>query len=236
MIFKRSTPPPVALPREKDIVQKVVDYRTQAFFNRVAAVAFAAGAVFLVVKLEVWYPLCVLSLTVTLLLRAHWIDGYAKREAEKLPQAPQRERGSSVWQRVAWWIARRRMTRKAVPRPYRPVKVAGVEEAVLIPRQPAEMRNAKEPPVVRGYTASDLYWIACRAVTLGLGEKAVDEGGRAVWRGPDNRWTLVLPSGRVLSRDGFREVQRWLVEHKYAVSAPAYQLVVTPETVLENLK
>ena len=47
---------------------------------------------------------------------------------------------------------------------------------------------------------------------------------------------VTLPSGQRLSREGFRDVQRWLVKRDLATSQPYYQLTVTPEAVATELE
>jgi hypothetical protein len=167
-------------------------------------------------------------------LRARWLWGDVQRMAEHLPQRPPRTRPHWL-RRLWWWFARRQMQRAAQPKPWRGVKVDGVEDAVKLPRQPQEMAQAAEPAVVHGYTASDVYFIASRAATYGLGERATDAYNRRVWTWDDAN-KISLPSGRHLTRTGFRAVQDWLVSRKLAVSQPAYQLTVTPEVVLTELE
>ena len=51
---------------------------------------------------------------------------------------------------------------------------------------------------------------------------------------------LQCPERRIplqrLSREGFRDVQRWLVSKRLATSQPYYQLTVTPEAVATELE
>lgn len=114
------------------------------------------------------------------------------------------------------------------PKPYRAVRVAGVDEAVKLPRQAGEMRSKQESkvPGLR-YSASDVYMIVCAAYTSGLSERGWTFGESG----------FELPSGDRLSRDGFREVQAWLVTNGFARSKPVYAFLpgATPETVLEKL-
>ena len=71
-----------------------------------------------------------------------------------------------------------------------------------------------------------MYAIVCEASARGLGER--------VWQ-LDKR-VVKLPSGQTLSREGFRDVQRWLVKRNLATSTPYYQLTVTPEAVATELE
>jgi hypothetical protein len=105
-----------------------------------------------------------------------------------------------------------------------------------MPRRPGEMRSETEPAVIKqhGYTASDVYYVVCRASNVGLSERATDQDGLPVWRWEDGK-RLTLPSGAQLSRAGFRAVQAYLVDHGHAVAKPNYALTATPEAILEAL-
>ena len=232
MTTKHSTAQPVTDTRP--IARSVRAWRMEAFTLRVIAGGIVIGAVVVAVYFEI--PALALAGLVAAwpALSAHWLAEGAARTAESLPQKPPRTRPHWL-RRLWWWFARRQVQRAAMPKPWRGVKVDGQADAIKLPRQPQEMAQAAEPAIVHGYTASDVYFIACRAATYGLGERATDEYQRRVWTW-DAANKLRLPSGRHLSRTGFRAVQDWLVGRKLAVSQPAYQLTVTPEVVATELE
>lgn len=197
--------------------RQLASIKLEALLTWVAAVAVAAGALFLASELHEPRILALWSVALLLAIRAHLLW----REVHDGPTIARR-----LWWRLVAWRQARAMRAKARPAPYRPVRVAGQDEAVRIPRQPGEMARETEPVIVAGLTASDVYWIACRAYMIGLDERS--------WR--LSAETVLLPSGRQLSRNGFRAVQAWLVERGYASKHPRYHMIGTPETVLENLK
>lgn len=209
----------------RPIARTVREMRMEAFTLRVLAVGIVSGAV----VAAVWFELPGLALVglvaVWPALSAHWLADLADRTAEHLPPKPPRTRPHWV-RRLWWWFVRKQVQRQAQPKPWRGVKVDGVEDAVKLPRQPQEMAQAAEVVIVHGYTASDVYAIACEAAARGLGER--------VWQ-LDKR-TVTLPSGQRLSREGFRAVQKWLVKRNLATSQPYYQLTVTPEAVAAELE
>jgi hypothetical protein len=112
----------------------------------------------------------------------------------------------------------------------------GEGDEVLMPRQPNEMRSETEKAVIKqhGLTASDIYFVVCRASNVGLSERAMNQHGHPVWQFGDGQ-RLVLPSGAQLSRAGFRAIQAYLVEHGHATAKPNYTLTTTPEAILETL-
>jgi hypothetical protein len=232
MTTKHSTAPAPA--DTQPLPRTLTALRMEAVANGVLAGCIVAGAVAAAVYFEqptvalfglagAWFA-----------LRARWLWGDVQRMAEHLPQRPPRTRPHWL-RRLWWWFARRQVQRAARPKPWRGVSVDGQADAIKLPRQPQEMAQTQEPAVVHGYTASDVYFITCRASTYGLGERATDEYQRRVWTW-DAANKIKLPSGRHLSRTGFRAVQDWLVSHKLAVSQPAYQLTVTPEAVAAELE
>ena len=197
----------------------------EAFTLRVVAAGIVGGAV----VAAVWFerPALAFGGLVALwpALSAHWLADLADRTAEALPPKPARI-GPRWFMRLYWWLARKQVQRAARPKPWRGVKVDGVEDAIKLPRQPQEMAQTAEPAIVHGYTASDVYAIACEAAARGLGER--------VWQ-LDKR-NVTLPSGQRLSREGFRDVQKWLVKRDLATSQPYYMLTVTPEAVATELE
>ncbi len=221
-VKQNSTTQPVT---DRPIARTVRSMRMEAFTLRVLAAGIVGGAVVVAVYFE--RPAIALFGLVALwpALSAHWLADLAARTAEHLPPKPKRA-GPHWLRRMWWWFARRQVQRAARPKPWRGVKVDGVEDAVKLPRQPQEMSQTAEPVIVHGYTASDVYMIACEAATRGLGERA--------WQ-LDKR-NVTLPSGQRLSREGFRDVQRWLVSKRLATSQPYYMLIVTPEAVATELE
>lgn len=228
---RTSTPAPTTA---EPLPRTLTALRMEAVANATVAGCIVIGAVGVAVYVELpavalfglaggWFA-----------LRARWLWGDVQRMAEHLPPKPKRTQAPWIM-RLYWWVARRQMQRAAQPKPWRGVKVGTVEDAVKLPRQPQEMAQAAEPVIVHGYTASDVYFIASRAATYGLGERATDTYNRRVWTWDDSN-KISLPSGRHLTRTGFRAVQDWLVGHRLAVSTPAYQLTVTPEVVLSELE
>lgn len=212
-----STPSPTDT---RPLWRQVADTRRDAFVIGFASVVIAGGAIALAWLLDTPYPLLLWVVALVAGVYARHLDSYAQRAAEALPAKPTRSQ-PRWFMRLYWWLARRQVQRAARPKPWRGVKVDGVDDAVKLPRQPQEMARETEPIIVHGYTASDVYMIVCEAATRGLGERA--------WQ-LDKR-TVTLPSGQVLSREGFRDVQKWLVSKRLAVSQPHYQLTVTPEAV-----
>ena len=223
MNTKRSSTQPVADTRP--IARTVREMRMEAFTLRVVAAGIVGGAV----VAAVWFerPALAFGGLVALwpALSAHWLADLADRTAEALPPKPARI-GPRWFMRLYWWLARKQVQRAARPKPWRGVKVDGVEDAIKLPRQPQEMAQTAEPAIVHGYTASDVYAIACEAAARGLGER--------VWQ-LDKR-NVTLPSGQRLSREGFRDVQKWLVKRDLATSQPYYMLTVTPEAVATELE
>ena len=209
----------------RPIARSVRSMRVEAFTLRVIAGGIVIGAVVVAVYFEI--PALALAGLVAAwpALSAHWLAEGAARTAESLPPKPPRTRPHWLM-RFYFWFARRQVQRAARPKPWRGVKVDGQADAIKLPRQPQEMAQAKEPPIVHGYTASDVYAIVCEASARGLGER--------VWQ-LDKR-TVTLPSGQRLSREGFRAVQRWLVKRNLATSTPSYALTVTPEAVATELE
>ena len=232
MNTKHSTAPAPAT--AEPLPRTLTALRMEAVANATVAGCIVIGAVGVAVYLELPVVALFGIAGAWFALRARWLWGDVQRMAEHLPQRPPRTRPHWM-RRLYWWIARRQMQRAAQPKPWRGVKVDGVEDAVKLPRQPQEMAQAAEPVIVHGYTASDVYFIASRAATYGLGERATDTYNRRVWTWDDTN-KISLPSGRHLTRTGFRAVQDWLVSRKLAVSQPAYQLTVTPEVVLTELE
>ena len=197
--------------------RQAVGIKLEAILTWVAALAVAGGALFLASELHEPRILALCGVAGVLAVRAHLLW----REVHDGPTIARR-----LWWRLVAWRQARAMRAKPKPAPYRPVRVAGVEDAVRMPRQPGEMARETEPVIVAGLTASDVYWIACRAAMIGLDERS--------WKLSTE--TVLLPSGKQLSRNGFRAVQAWLVERGLASKAPRYHLTSTPEAVLENLK
>jgi hypothetical protein len=155
--------------------------------------------------------------------------------SEQMIPTPKRERKPSHWLRIWWWLRSRPPRVKSAREPFRRVRVGDADE-VLMPRQPSEMRAETEPAIIKshGYTASDVYFVVCRASNVGLSERATDKHGQPVWQFGDGQ-RLVLPSGAQLSRAGFRAVQAYLVEHGHAVAKPNYAMTATPEAILEAM-
>lgn len=225
MNAKHSTAP--APTAAEPLPRTLTALRMEAVANATAASCIVIGAVGVAVYVELPAVALFGLAGAWFALRARWLWGDVQRMAEHLPPKPKRTQRHWIM-RLYWWIARRQMQRAAQPKPWRGVKVDGVEDAVKLPRQPQEMAQAAEPAIVHGYTASDVYRIACLcAAGRGLSERD--------WQKATG-WNEKLPSGRTLGREGFRDVQRWLVAHKLAVSTPAYQLTVTPEVVLSELE
>ena len=215
-------------PQPRPLPETLVELRTKAVLNGAAAIGVLVGVGWLA-DYTGYTELAWIGLaSVILALRAVWYWQDTSREALRLPPKPERKTPPH-WLRVWWWIRSRPPRVKARPMPYRPVKV-GDDAEVRMPRQPGEMRQEAEPIVVSygktGYTASDLYFVVCRAASIGLSDRnwQFGEGER-----------LTLPSGAVLSRDGFRAIQAWLVQHGHATAKPSYALTATPEAILETL-
>lgn len=222
MNTKHSTAP---VTDTRPIARTVRSMRMEAFTLRVLAAGIVGGAVVVAVYFEM-PPLALFGLVALWpALSAHWLADLAARTAEHLPPKPKRA-GPHWLRRLWWWFARRQVQRQARPKPWRGVSVDGVVDAVKLPRQSQEMARENEAVIVHGYTPSDVYMIACEAATRGLGERA--------WQ-LDKR-TVTLPSGQRLSREGFRDVQRWLVSKRLATSQPYYMLTVTPEAVATELE
>ena len=223
MTTKHSSTAPVTDTRP--IARTVREMRMEVFTLRVLAAGIVGGAV----VAAVWFELPALAfgglVALWPALSAHWLADLADRTAEALPPKPARI-GPRWFMRLYWWLARKQVQRAARPKPWRGVKVDGVEDAIKLPRQAQEMAQTAEPVIVHGYTASDVYAIACEAAARGLGER--------VWQ-LDKR-NVTLPSGQRLSREGFRAVQKWLVKRDLAVSQPYYMLTVTPEAVATELE
>jgi len=215
-------------PQPRPLPETLADLRTKAVLNGAAAVGVLVGVGVLADQtgyVEVaWFGL----VAILPALRAVWLWQDTSREALRLPQRPERKTPPH-WLRVWWWLRSRPPRVKARPMPYRPVKV-GDDAEVRMPRQPGEMRQETEQIVVAygkgGYTASDVYFVVCRAASVGLSDRnwQFGEGER-----------LTLPSGAPLTRDGFRAIQAWLVQRGHAAAKPAYALTTTPEAILETL-
>jgi len=211
----------------RPIARTVREMRMEAFTLRVVAAGIVGGAV----VAAVWFELPGLALVGLVALwpalSAHWLADLAARTAEALPPKPARI-GPRWFMRLYWWLARKQVQRAARPKPWRGVKVDGVEDAIKLPRQAQEMAQTAEPAIVHGYTPSDVYRIVCLAAgTRGLSERE--------WQ-RQTRWKEQLPSGNLLTREGFRAVQKWLVKRDLAVSEPYYMLTVTPEAVATELE
>lgn len=215
MNAKHTTAP--AVEKTKLTPRQVVGIKLEAILTGAGALALAIGAIVLASEIREPRLLALWGVAVFLGVRANLLW----REVHDGPSLALR-----LWWRFIAWRTARAMRQKVQPAPYRPVRVAGQEEAVRIPRQPGEMARETEPVVIAGLTASDVYWIVCRAASIGLDERS--------WKLSTE--TVVLPSGRQLSRNGFRAVQAWLVERGLADKYPRYHMVVTPEHVVEVLK
>jgi hypothetical protein len=214
----------------------LTDLRTAAVLNGAAAVGILAGAGLVADAtgyVEVAYVGAVAILPA---LRAVWLWRDTSLLALTLPARPERKR-PLMWLRIWWWLRSHPPRVHPAPTlpPFRRVSV-GDDAEVLMPRQPGEMRSETEPAVIKqhGYTASDVYYVVCRASNVGLSERATDKNGQPVWLFGDGQ-RLVLPSGAQLSRAGFRAVQAYLVDHGHAVAKPNYALTATPEAILEAL-
>jgi hypothetical protein len=221
-------------PTTKPLPVLLTDLRTAAFLNGVAAVGILAGAGLVADAtgyVEVAYVGAVALLPA---LRAVWLWRDTSLLALTLPARPERKR-PLMWLRIWWWLRSRPPRVHPAPAPFRRVSV-GDDAEVLMPRQPGEMRSETEPAVIKqhGYTASDVYYVVCRASNVGLSERATDKNGQPVWLFGDGQ-RLVLPSGAQLSRAGFRAIQSYLVDHGHAVAKPNYALTATPEAILEAL-
>jgi hypothetical protein len=223
MTTKHSTAP--APTTAEPLPRTLTAMRMEAVANATVAGCIVIGAVGVAVYVELpavalfglaggWFA-----------LRARWLWGDVQRMAEHLPPKPKRTQARWIM-RLYWWIARRQMQRAAQPKPWRGVTVDGVPDAIKLPYQASEAAQAADPAIVHGYTAKDIYAIACEASTRGLGDRA--------WQF-DTR-TVKLPSGQNLSREGFRDVKRWLYDRKLAVKSPAWDLAVTPEAVAAELE
>lgn len=233
--MKKSVPvaaPPA--PSTKPLPVLLTDLRTTAVLNGIAAVGILAGAG--LVADATGYPQVAYVATVALLpaLRAVWLWRDTERLAQQLPARPERTK-PLMWLRIWWWLRSRPPRVHPAPAPFRRVPV-GDDDEVLMPRQPGEMRAETEPAIIKqhGYTASDVYYVVCRASNVGLSERATDKQGQPVWQFGDGQ-RLVLPSGAQLSRAGFRAVQAYLVESGHAVAKPNYALTATPEAILDAM-
>lgn len=233
MKMRQSSAAPPSPPPSKPLPEQLADLRTSAYLHGVGAVGILAGAGWLAQETGI-VDVAWLGLAATVpALRAVVIWRATDRLTEHLPPRPVKDRKPSHWLRIWWWLRSRPPRVKPAPEPFRRVRV-GDDDEVLMPRQPGETRAETEPVVVAGYTRSDVYYVVCRAAQVGLSERATDKHGHPVWQFGDGQ-RLVLPSGAQLSRDGFRAVQAWLVQHGYATAKPSYTLTGTPETVLEAL-
>jgi hypothetical protein len=221
-------------PTTKPLPVLLTDLRTAAVLNGAAAVGILAGAGLVADAtgyVEVAYVGAVALLPA---LRAVWLWRDTALLALTLPARPERKR-PLMWLRIWWWLRSRPPRVHPAPAPFRRVRV-GDDAVVLMPHQPGEMRSEMEPAIIKqhGYTASDVYYVVCRASNVGLSERATDKNGQPVWLFGDGQ-RLVLPSGAQLSRAGFRAVQAYLVDHGHAVAKPNYALTATPEAILETL-
>jgi hypothetical protein len=221
-------------PTTKPLPLLLTDLRTAAVLNGAAAVGILVGAGLTADATGETAIAWVGAVAILPALRGAWLWRYTSQMAQTLPPRPERKTPPH-WLRVWWWLRSRPPKAKPTPPPYRRVKV-GDDAEVLMPRQPAEMRSETERPVIKqhGYTASDVYFVVCRASNVGLSERATDQHGIPVWQFGDGQ-RLVLPSGAQLSRAGFRAVQAYLVDHGHAVAKPNYALTATPEAILEAL-
>jgi hypothetical protein len=212
----------------------LTDLRTAAVLNGAAAVGILVGAG--LTADATGYTAIAWAGAVSILpaLRGAWLWRYTSQMAQTLPPRPERK-SPPHWLRVWWWLRSRPPRVKSTPPPFRRVSV-GDDAEMLMPRQPGEMRQEQERVIIKqhGLTASDVYFLVCRASNVGLSERATDQHGHAVWQFGDGQ-RLVLPSGAQLSRAGFRAVQTYLVEHGHAVAKPNYALTDTPEAILETL-
>lgn len=223
-----------AAPATKPLPLLLTDLRTAAFLNGCAAVGILAGAG-LVADATGYVAIAYVGAVAFLpALRGAWLWRYTSLLALTLPARPERKRPPH-WLRVWWWLRSRPPRVHLAPAPFRRVQV-GDDAEVLMPRQPGETRGANERPVIKqhGYTASDVYFVVCRASNVGLSERATDDSGQPVWLFGDGQ-RLVLPSGAQLSRAGFRAIQAYLVDHGHAIAKPNYALTATPEAILEAL-
>lgn len=209
-----------------DTIETLTLYRLKAARSAFLALCMIGTGVFAADALDDarWGVIAVFA--VPFALHGWWLWGDVQRRASELPAKPKRE-GPSRLRRFVWWLTSHKPAPKVRPEPFRRVN-AGRDDEVLIPRNPGEMRAEQEllVPGLR-YTASDVYYVVCRAYQSSLSERGWTFGDKG----------MELPSGDRLSRDGFREIQSWLVDHGYAASKPAYRLHegVTPESVLEAL-
>ena len=227
MTTKHSTAPAPA--DTQPLPRTLTALRMEAVANGVLAGCIVAGAVGAAVYLEL-PAIALFGLTGGwFALRARWLWGVVQRLAAHLPQRPPRTRPHWL-RRLWWWFVRRQIQRAARPKPWRGVKVDGVEDAVKLSRQPNEMRTEKERAIVAGLTPSDLRKLADEALQL----RTLDERS---WRLTE--YKRVLPSGQVLTRGMFRKAQVWFVEQKLAVKEPHYRITVTlseVDDVLTNVK
>lgn len=227
MTTKHSSTPSPTDPRP--LWRQVADTRRDAFVVGLASVVIAGGAGALAWLLVTPYPLLLWVVALVAGVYARHLDGYAQRAAEALPVKPIRSQ-PRWFMRLYWWLARKQVQRAARPKPWRGVKVDGVEDAVKLSRQPNEMRAEPEHAIVAGLTPSDLRKIADEALQLRtLSERA--------WRLDEYR--RVLPSGQVLTRGMFRKTQVWFVDHGLAVKEPYYRITVSldeVDKVLDNVK
>lgn len=226
--------PPAASTPAKPLPVVLTDLRTAAFLNAVAAVGVLVGAG-LTADATGYTAIAWLGAAAILpALRAVWLWRDTTQLAQMLPARPERKQ-PLMWLRLWWWLRSRPPRVRPAVEPFRRVRV-GDDAEVLMPRQPAEMRSEAEPAIIKqhGYTASDVYYVVCRASNVGLSERATNEHDQPVWQFGDGQ-RLILPSGAQLSRAGFRAVQAYLVEHGHAVAKPNYALTTTPEAILEAL-
>jgi len=224
MNTKHSTAP---APAAEPLPRTLTALRMEAVANATVAGCIVIGAVGLAVYFELPAVALFGLAGAWFALRARWLWGDVQRMAELMPPKPKRTQAHWIM-RLYWWIARRQMQRAAQPKPWRGVKVDGVVDAVKLPYQASEAAQDADPAIVHGYTAKDVYRIACLCASgRGLSERD--------WQKATG-WNEKLPSGRTLSREGFRDVQRWLVSKRLAVSQPVYQLTVTPEAVAAELE
>lgn len=232
--MKQSTPVAAPAASTKPLPVLLTDLRTAAVLNGVAAVGILAGAGLAADATGYTQVAYVAAVALLPALRAVWLWRDTERLAQQLPAKPERVK-PLMWLRIWWWLRSRPPKVHPAPAPFRRVPVGGDDE-VLMPRQPGEMRAETEPAIIKqhGYTASDVYYVVCRASNVGLSERATDKQGQPVWQFGDGQ-RLVLPSGAQLSRAGFRAVQAYLVEHGHAVAKPNYALTATPEAILDAI-
>lgn len=223
MIQKHSTAP--VIDKVRPTTREVVALRFEAILLGAAAAGIVVGASWLALEYQEPRVLLAAGASVVLGVRS-WL---LWSEVATGPSLARR-----VWRRYVAWRMVRAMQPQPVKPPYRVVNEGRANEFYM-PHQPGEMRSARERTIVAGYTASDVFEVVRDAAIYGLHERALKKNGERAWKfGPQER--RVLPSGKQLSRDGFREVQRYLVAQGWATADPSYRLIVTPEEIGRELE